>query len=116
MSQGSSSNYSSVEQLRGKSYPVCLQKHIVDGIVSAIFPQFSFGIGSGESEEEALDDAVYILAIGLEDMVEGREEIPPPLDLDAAKVLMLDLGLSDKGVEESWAQVQVKPECLAEGT
>ena len=31
------------------------------------------------------------------------EEIPAP------QVLMLDLGLSDKGVEESWAQVQVKP-------
>eukprot|EP00198_Chlamydomonas_reinhardtii_P002096 XP_001691432.1 predicted protein [Chlamydomonas reinhardtii] len=111
MSQGSHSSQSSLDELRGKLFPVCVRKHR-DGRVSAVFPQFSFGIGAGMTEAEALQDAEEILALGLESLVEQGEDIPAPLETGPAKVLMREWNLPGVDVEESWAMVQVKPEHL----
>ncbi|KAG2425433.1 hypothetical protein HXX76_013644 [Chlamydomonas incerta] len=112
MSQEShSSHLTSLEELRGKAYPVCVRKHR-DGRVSAVFPQFSFGIGAGTTEAEALQDAEEILALGLQCLVEHGEGIPAPLETGPAQVLMREWNLPGVGVEESWATVQVRPECL----
>ncbi|KAG2486045.1 hypothetical protein HYH03_015252 [Edaphochlamys debaryana] len=114
MSQDLRSLGSSLDNISGTAYPVYLRRHS-DGLVSAIFPQFSFGIGAGMTEYEALEDAKYILVIGLDSLVEDSEEIPSPLTMEAAQELMREWSLNDVGVEVSWAEVEVEPECLAEG-
>ncbi|KAG2451515.1 hypothetical protein HYH02_004113 [Chlamydomonas schloesseri] len=111
MSQKAQSSHTSLEELRGIAFAVCLRKHR-DGRVSAVFPQFSFGIGAGMTEAEALQDAEEILALGLESLMEHGEDIPAPLEAGPAKVLMSEWNLPGVDVEESWTVVEVKPECL----
>ncbi len=109
-----SSTSSSLEELRGKQYPVCLRRRS-DGTVSAIFSQFSFGTGTGETEEEATEDAGYILAWGLHYYIEAGEDIPEPASLQAAEAIMKDWDVDDSNVVSvSWAQVEVKPEFIEE--
>lgn len=120
MSQEPRNGCSSIERLRGRSYPVCLRSHPATAtspsLVTAIFPQLSSGIGVGATKEEALRDAKYILALGLQFLVEASEEVPEPLGQDAAEQLLRTWeGLSYVGVEVSWDTVEVLPECLAEG-
>lgn len=109
----SSCSSSSIESLRGRAYPACVRK-FAKGPVSAIFPQFSFGIGSGESVAEASQDAEYILSAGLAYIVESGDEVPEPASAEVAKSLLEEWGLSNEGLEsESWVLVEVKPEMLA---
>lgn len=69
----------------------------------------------GATKEEALRDAKYILALGLQHLVEAAKEVPDPLDQGAAEQLLRTWeGLSDVGVEVSWDTVEVQPECLEE--
>ena len=104
-----------MDELRGRRYPVCLRKHAADNIISAVFPQFSFGVGSGVTQEDAVKDAEYILAAGLEYLIEGGEAIPGPLEQEAAQEMMREWSLNMDGVIESWAVIEVKPECLVDG-
>jgi predicted RNase H-like HicB family nuclease len=93
-------------------YPAAVVYH--DGHpISVVFPQFHGGIGSGETEEEALADAAYILAWCIYDTIQAGRPVPDP-DEAAAKE---QLGLEDVPYTRvSWASVKVHPELIDEDT
>ncbi len=108
-----------LEGLRGKRFPAYVVKPTDEGGPYSIgFAQFHFGIGSGETFTEAMDDAEYVLALMLPDTLEfmddGTPLYPAPVDLEEAKALvqslLADLQLTVDDVD--WVEVEVKPELV----
>ncbi|PNW69925.1 hypothetical protein CHLRE_17g698500v5 [Chlamydomonas reinhardtii] len=114
MSQRSSSSGSSFDSAAGKRFPAFVVKPKMQGeSYSVCYAQFSFGLGLGDTKEEALEDAEYVLAYGLH-MVADEAPIPEPVALKDAKELarnrLSKLGLREEDVE--WVTVEVKPEAI----
>jgi predicted RNase H-like HicB family nuclease len=76
-----------------------------------VFPQFHSSIGQGETEEEALKDAAYILAWSVYYTVEEGRTVPEPVDNAEAQKLMEE---KTRQRPHKWARVKVQPELVDE--
>jgi hypothetical protein len=97
-------------ELAHKQYPACVRKYST-GPVTIIFPQFAFGVGSGDSRDEAIDDAGVILALGLR--YNFKEGVPPPMSVEQAKLHFSEshFPMDDGGqrvLEEEWILIVPK--------
>jgi hypothetical protein len=100
---------------KGKEYPVCLP-HEDNGTVSAVFPQFPTGMGSGETEQEALEDAAFHLAHGVFFTIKGGGQVPEPIDEGEAEDLFEQCEQSKVPYRSKvWVVVKVQPELVDEG-
>lgn len=97
-------------ELAHKQYPACVRKHST-GLETVIFPQFAFGVGSGDTRDEAIDDAGVILALGLRHTF--KEGVPPPMSMEQAQRSVstshypLDDG-EQRVVKEDWVLIRPK--------
>ncbi len=103
---------SSLESLRGKRYPAFAVKNKETGLYSVLYGQFAFASPCGETFEEAMADAEYLLAHGLQTMLENGEVLPGPVGLEEAKhwkqYLFDEVHYTmDDG---DWVEVELKPE------
>ncbi len=111
-----STGSSVLNDLRGKRFPAfVVSPQEKDGGFSVGYPQFYFGIGNGDTHDEALEDAKFILAYGLHCATDGP--VPEPATIDEAKklaegILLADLDLTANDVE--WITVEVDPDVLTE--
>ncbi len=115
VSQKSSSSGASMDSFQGKRFPAFLAKPKDESeCFNVAFAQFRFGLGSGETKEEALQDAEYILALGLHVMADRGLQVPEPLEMEKAIALsqgrLMEFGLKNEDVE--WITVEVKPEAI----
>lgn len=104
-----------MDSFQGKRFPAFLAKPKDESeCFNVAFAQFRFGLGSGETKEEALQDAEYILALGLHVMADRGLQVPEPLEMEKAIALsqgrLMEFGLKNEDVE--WITVEVKPEAI----
>ncbi|PNW89002.1 hypothetical protein CHLRE_01g054200v5 [Chlamydomonas reinhardtii] len=105
---------SSLDSLSGKRFPAFAVKPKEPGDnYSVCYAQFTFGLGVGDTKEEAVKDAEYVLALGLH-MRADQAPIPEPVAMKDAKELarntLSKLGLREEDIE--WVTVEVKPEAI----
>ncbi len=82
-----------------------------------IFHQFHFGIGSGETRQEAIEDARYILALGLLYKLQQGKNIVNPVSMEVAKAnfdydLHNDCDIDPATIE--WVELDVDPDLVDE--
>jgi hypothetical protein len=93
-------------ELAHKQYPACMCE-----LETVIFPQFALGVGSGDTRDEAIDDAGVILALRLRHNF--KEVVPPPMSMEQAQrfVSTSHFPLDDseqRVVKEDWVLIRAK--------
>ncbi|KAG2486675.1 hypothetical protein HYH03_014606 [Edaphochlamys debaryana] len=103
----------SPEACRGKHYPAYIAKP-AEGqhTYSVCFAQFSFGIGSGDTEREAVEHAEYVLAYGVSLMASVPDLVSHEEAVQLVREELDEIGISASDV--SWTEIEVKLEVLEE--